>query len=156
MTREVGFPVVTEPRITGLFPPARGAVSMHPEGGREICSATVGDKLLLPRTDLLNGLHCESVSLRVSAGRHGPAVARERVLLASVTDVLSPAVHVKPTRLGPERPIQGGRLPFDQSPGEPSRELGWVGRLHLNKDPGRTRMETCRHLGEKHSPRNST
>lgn len=79
---------------------------MHPEGGREICSATVGDKLLLPRTDLLNGLHCESVSLRVSAGRHGPAVARERVLLASVTDVLSPAVRVE----NPHAWALGGRF----------------------------------------------
>lgn len=56
MKWELSFPVVTEPRIIGLLLGAHRAVSVCPRGGREICLATIGDQLQVPRIDLLNGL----------------------------------------------------------------------------------------------------
>lgn len=71
MRWELRFPVVTEPKIIGLLLQARSAVSGGPQGGKEICSATVGDKLQLPGIDLLNGLLlCLCVSPMLTAGRN--------------------------------------------------------------------------------------
>ena len=63
--------MLTEPRIIGLLLLAHSAVSGGPRGGREICSATVCDKLQLRRIDLLNGLLlCVGVSSMLTAGRN--------------------------------------------------------------------------------------
>lgn len=78
MRWELGFPVVTEPKVIGLLLQARSAVSGGPQGGKEICSATVGDKLQFPGIDLLNGLLlCFYVSPVLTAGTNSELQSEE-------------------------------------------------------------------------------